>query len=142
MAKIERIDKGLYRRRGRGAGKRKDENDYIRETAIQELQDLRDLERPILVGASIEDIEGLLVTIAEVSGVEGRAIQPVKSAFGGAFIIKQRTKIYEVLLKVVERIPSKWARRQFAERPFWARHRIREKVNPATWPSLAAAQPL
>jgi hypothetical protein len=102
---------------------------------VQELQNMRDLERPLLEGASELDLEGLLTTIAEVVGVPYREVQPM---FAGSIEKKTRTRLYEVLIKIVERIPSKSARRAWAERPFWDVPRRQAKENPNAWPSLAS----
>ena len=121
VAKVERIDRGLYRRRGRRAGRRKDENAYIRRSAVRELADLKALEAPIVGHATGDDIEGLLITISEVAGAETDRVDGARYVFSACVGAKDMGRVYEMLLRIVETLPSKWARRQNAHLPFWRR---------------------
>lgn len=118
IRKIERIDAGEYRCRGRYAGRLKFENDYIKKSAIKELQNLMDLEDPILNGATGQDIEGLLVTIAEAAGANADSIHCARYVFEGCVKSEDMSRVYEVILRIVESLPSRTARRMNARRPF------------------------
>lgn len=130
IAKIEKIDRGLYRRRGRWAGRRKDENAYIRKSAVRELADLKTLEAPLVSQATGFDIEGLLITISEVAGADTDRIDGARYVFGGCVGVENMGRVYELLLRIVETLPSKWARRPNARRPFW--HREENEKNRLT----------
>ena len=121
VAKIEKIDCGLYRRRGRGAGVREDENACIRRCAVRELADFMALEAPLLGQTTGDDIEGLFVAISEVTGATTNRIDGVRYIFEACVEPKKLNSVYEALLRIVESVPSKWARRQNARRPFWHR---------------------
>jgi len=116
--KIEKIEAGKYQGRGRYAGRVKNENDYIKRSAIKELQNLKDLEAPILNGATGQDIEGLLVSISEAAGAKTDSICYARYTFEGCVKHEDMGRVYEVILRIVESLPSHAARRMNALRPF------------------------
>lgn len=119
LYKIDRIDRGLYKRRGRHSSKRKNDHSFIRKKALLELSNFRDLEKPIISGASGQDIEHLLVTIAEVSGVNSDILDGVRYIFSGSIEPNNMSRVYEAILRIVESVKIRKARKLNAKRPFW-----------------------
>ena len=84
--RISRIDRGLYRRRGRWAH-RNPTTTGIRKNAQNELEEIRELEAPVKHGASGTDIENLLATIAEHVRAKPERFEGVRYFFDGTLIM-------------------------------------------------------
>lgn len=119
IRKIERIDNGTFRRRGRYSSRSQSDNSFLRQRAENELANLKELERPIVSGANGNDIEGLLVTLAEISGVNSDILDGIHYVFSGSIEAKNMNRVYEVILRIVESLPSRRARKLRAKRPFF-----------------------
>lgn len=104
--RISRIDRGLYRFRGRWAHL-KTSTAGIRKSAEAELEEIRVLEAPVRDGAIGRDIENLLVAIAEHTRAKPAKLDGVRYFFDGCLDAEQRTRIYEVLARVAENLPGR-----------------------------------
>ena len=104
--RISRIDRGLYRLRGRWAH-RNTSTAGIRENAETELEEIRVLKAPVRDGAIGTDIENLLVAIAEHTRAKPAKLDGVRYFFDGCLDAEQRTRIYEVLARVAENLPGR-----------------------------------
>lgn len=118
VAKIEKIDRGLYRRQGRYANRQKDGNRFIRRSAVRELANLKALEAPLNGQVTGRDIEGLLLTICEVCAANAKSIDGVRYIFDGCLHTKNIGRVYEAILRIIETLPSRRARQQNSYRPF------------------------
>ena len=104
--RISRIDRGLYRRRGRWAH-RNPSTDGIRQNAETDLDEIRELEAPIRNGASGSDIENLLIAISESTRAKPEKLEGVRYFFEGCLDSEQRTRVYEVIARLAENLPSR-----------------------------------
>lgn len=119
VAKIDKIDRGHYQRKARCAGTRKVDNKSLRLCAVVELENLKMLEAPLLGETDGKDIENLLVTLSEAARSDTDQIDGARYYFNDCVDSGQRARIYEILLRIVESLPSKAARRPAARWPFW-----------------------
>ena len=104
--RISRIDRGLYRFRGQRAYLNTS-TAGIRKSAAAELEEIRVLEAPIRDGANGTDIENLLVAIAEHTRAKPEKLELVRYFFDGCLGPEQRTRIYEVLVRLAENLPGR-----------------------------------
>jgi len=104
--RISRIDRGLYRRRGRSAH-RTPSTDGIRQNAETELDEIRELEAPIRNGASGSDIENLSIAISENTRAKPEKLEGVRYFFEGCLDSEQRKRVYEVIARLAENLPSR-----------------------------------
>jgi hypothetical protein len=104
--RISRINRGLYHRRGRWA-QRHTSTAGIRKSAESELEEIRELESPVRVGATGNDIENLLVALAEQNRSKPERLCGVCDIFNGGFDAEQRRRIYEVIVRLVENLPAR-----------------------------------
>lgn len=103
--RISRIDRGLYRRRGRWAH-RNPSTVGIRKNAERELEEIREL-APVISGATGSDIENLLTAVAEHTRAKPERLEGVRYIFDGNFDTEQRRRIYEVVTRVAENLPGR-----------------------------------
>jgi hypothetical protein len=95
----------LYRRRGRWAH-RFSSTVGTRQNATRELEELRELEAPIRNGATGEDIENLLMALAEhLRGKPERLF--ARYFFNDCMNREQRTRTYEFIVRLVEDLPGR-----------------------------------
>lgn len=124
--RISRIDRGLYRLRGRWA--RHDASTKgIRRNAENELEEIRELEAPVRIGATGIDIENLLVAIAEHTRAKPGKFEGVRYFFDGCLDSEQRTRVYEVVARLAENLPS----RRFVQSTFVVKQRQSREI--AEW---------
>jgi hypothetical protein len=103
---MSRVDRGLYRFRGRWAHLNTS-TAGIRKSAEAELEEIRILEAPIRDGAIGTDIENLLVAIAEHTRAKPEKLELVRYFFDGCLDREQRRRIYEVLVRLAENLPGR-----------------------------------
>ena len=104
--RISRIDRGLYRPRGRRA-QRNPSTRGIRKSAESELEQIRELEAPIRNGATGRDIENLLISIAEHTRARPQKFVGVEYFFADGLDHEQRRRIYEVIARFAENLPGR-----------------------------------
>ena len=104
--RISRIDRGVYRQRGRWAH-RNPSTAGIRKNAERELEEIRELEAPVKAGASGSDIGNLLVAIAEDLRAKPETLCGVCHIFDGGLDAEQRRRVYEVVARLAENLPSR-----------------------------------
>lgn len=104
--RISRIDRGLYRLRGRWAH-RNPSTAGIRKNAEAELEEIRELEAPVRDGANGMDIENLLVAIAEHTRARPEKLDGIRYFFDDCLDVEQRRRIYEVLTRLAENLPGR-----------------------------------
>ena len=93
--RISRIDRGLYRPRGR----RPYPDSFlprIRKGAVAELEEIRELEAPVRDGATGIDIENLLVAIAQNTRAKPEKLDGARYFFDDCLNVEQRTRTYTV----------------------------------------------
>ena len=91
--RISRIDRGLYRPRGR----RPYPDSFlprIRKAQLAELEEIRELEAPVRDGATGIDIENLLVAIAQNTRAKPEKLDGARYFFDDCLNVEQRTRTY------------------------------------------------
>ena len=124
--RISRIDRGLYRPRGR----RPYPDSFlprIRKGAVAELEEIRELEAPVRDGATGIDIENLLVAIAQNTRAKPEKLDGARYFFDDCLNVEQRTRTYTVLLALAENLPG----RQSLQEHFMLKHR--QALENAEW---------
>jgi hypothetical protein len=103
--RISRIDRGLNRRQRRSP-RTSVSTTGIRKNAENELEEIRELEAPVRNGATGNDVENLLIAIAENTRAKPETFQGVRHFFDGCLDTKQRTRTYQIIARLASNLPS------------------------------------
>ena len=123
--RIQKIERGSYRR-SNGRHLSASETEFRIRCACRELTELRRLESPLRTGVTGWDIEAALTTLAQVTGVRDYPQAEAYRDYWNSYKIFEehmaedgRTRLYGILVDMIEHLPSKATRRLGARRPFW-----------------------
>jgi hypothetical protein len=121
--RISRIDRGLYRRRRRSLHG-STSNVGIRQNAKREIEEIREIEAPIKRGATGEDVENLIVAIAEHARAKPETFEGIRHFYNGCLNTEQRARVYEMIARLAENLPG----RRFVQSSFVLKQR-RDREN-------------